>query len=127
MSRVLRLRWFVLLAAAGLAVWIALYPDDWQFWLGFNQKAYFTTGQNYAFFSGFGAMMMTALGLSTIIVTMIRHFNCHVRGCPRMGKFPVADGQYKVCRKHHGEVTGHPHHLSVEFLHHLHHHGTPPP
>lgn len=104
----LRLRWVLLLAAAGLAAWIALYPSDWQFWLGFDRKAYFVTGSNYAFFSGFGAMAMTGLGLSTVAITLIRHLNCHVAGCPRISKHKIAGGEYGVCGKHWRIVNGHP-------------------
>lgn len=77
--------------------------------------------QFYAFYSGFGTWILAAAGYTGIIITLVHHLNCHVDGCLRVGKFPVADGQYKVCGKHHREVTGHPKKLTVDFLHHLHH------
>lgn len=117
-----------LLALAVLAVWVALYPLDWQGWLGFTKAAYFTDGQNYAFFSGFGAWLSSTLGLSTIAATLWHSLNCHVAGCLRPGRYPVAGGQYKVCRRHHGDITGHPRRLTVHALRDLHiaHHGNPP-
>lgn len=83
------------------------------------------TSLEYAFFSGFGAWLSSTLGLSGIIAALIHHVNCHADGCWRIGKFPVAGGQYKVCGKHHREVTGHPRKLTIEFLRQLHleHHG----
>jgi hypothetical protein len=97
-------KWFKYLLLAiltGLALWIALYPADWQNWLGFSKAAYFTNGQNYAFTSGPGPMFLTTAGMSTIIVGGWHHLNCHVYKCMRVARFPVAGGQYKVCRKHH--------------------------
>lgn len=118
MKRALRLRWVLLLVAAGMAIWIGLYPSDWQFWLGFSKAAYFTTGQNYALFSGFGAMAMTGLGLASVVITLIRHLNCHVDGCPRISRHKIADGEYGVCGRHWRQVNDHPddHRYTVEHL-----------
>jgi hypothetical protein len=30
-----------------------------------------------------------------------RHHNCHVSGCPRIGRHKVAGTDYVVCRRHH--------------------------
>jgi hypothetical protein len=116
MSTVRKLRWAALIAVAAAAAWMALYPVDWQNWLGFSRNAYFTTGQNYAFFSGFGAWLSSTLGLSAIAVTLWRHLNCHADGCLRIGRYPVAGGAYKVCRRHHEHVTGRPHKLTADAL-----------
>lgn len=32
---------------------------------------------------------------------LLRHHNCHVKGCWRVGRHPVAGTSYIVCRKHH--------------------------
>lgn len=119
----MKLRYVLLLLAGGLAVWIGLYPSDWQNWLGFSKAAYFTNGQNYAFASGIGPMLLTTLGMSTIISTMFRSLNCHVSGCPRLVKHKIANGEYGVCRKHWHEINGHPadHKFTVEHLR-THHH-----
>lgn len=114
----MKLRYVALFFIGGLAVWIGLFPSDWQNWLGFSHAAYFTNGQNYAFFSGIGPMMLTALGMSTIISTMFRSLNCHVSGCPWIVHHKVANGEYGVCRKHWREINGHPadHKFTVAHL-----------
>jgi hypothetical protein len=120
-----RLRWFLLLAAAALAVWMGLYPVDWQTWLGFTKAAYFTTGQNYAFYSGFGPMLVTSLGLSTIVAGLFKHLNCHVDSCPRISRHKIAGGEYGVCGRHWREINRQPedHKFTVAHLrdHHLAH------
>lgn len=75
--------------------------------------------EEYAFFSGFGTWLLAALGFTGTFAAVVRAVNCHAHACPRIGRFPVAGG-YKVCRRHHAEVTGHPHKLTVEVLRHLH-------
>jgi hypothetical protein len=54
----------------------------------------------YSFWSGFGSdlQIMAAVGL------YVRHVNCHVKGCPRVGKHQIDGTPYKVCHKHHPEV-----------------------
>lgn len=32
---------------------------------------------------------------------LVRKHNCHVRGCPRIGRHPIEGTTYVVCRKHH--------------------------
>ena len=114
----MRLRYFLLLAVAGLAVWIGLYPGDWQTWLGFTRYDYFTAGQNYAFYSGIGPMLLTAVGLSTIIAGLFKHLNCHTAGCFRIVRHKIAGGEYGVCGRHWREINGHPadHKFTVEHL-----------
>lgn len=123
MKRWFRLRYFAAAAAAALAAWIALYPRDWQNWLGFSHQAYFQTGQSYAFFSGIGPVFIGALGLTGILVTLLRHLNCHVDGCPRINRHKVANGEYGVCGRHWREITGHPadHRFTVAHLRERHH------
>jgi hypothetical protein len=36
---------------------------------------------------------------------ILRRHNCHVRGCPRIGRHPVAGTTYVVCRKHHPDES----------------------
>jgi len=111
------LRWLVLAAAAALAAWIGLAPGAWQDWLGFSHAAYFTTGQNYAFFSGFGAWLSSTLGLSAIILTLWHHINCRADGCPRIGHYPDSRG-LKWCWRHHPDHHGRK--PTTEMLHRLH-------
>jgi hypothetical protein len=83
----------------GLGLWIGLYPTDWQIWLGFTKTDYFTTGQNYAFYSGIGPMLLTAAGLSTIIGGLWHTHNCHQDGCWNIGKHRVNGTPW--CNLHH--------------------------
>lgn len=55
-----------------------------------TQQSYF-----YDFWSGVATQMSA---LAAVIVYYKKH-NCHVHGCPRIGKHPV--GHYVVCAKHH--------------------------
>jgi hypothetical protein len=36
---------------------------------------------------------------------ILRHHNCHVKGCWRVGRHPVDGTAYVVCRKHHPEKS----------------------
>jgi hypothetical protein len=92
----------VLLIVIGMGWWWASYPVDWQNWLGFSKSAYFTTGQNYAFLSGFGPCLITALGLSTIVAGLWHAHNCHYDGCMRIGRHKVNGTPW--CNHHHGEA-----------------------
>jgi hypothetical protein len=94
-----KLKIAVIGAVIGMGLWFALYPVDWQNWLGFSKDAYFTLGQNYAFLSGFGPCLITGLGLSTLIAGGWHHLNCHEDGCPRIGRHHV-NGQV-WCKLHH--------------------------
>lgn len=70
-------------------------------WAGVEPRTPSTT---YNFWSGIGSDIGEAT-LIGAIVAMARHKACHVRGCWRLGKHPVADGLYKVCAKHHPDVA----------------------
>ena len=54
-------------------------------------------GYWYGWWSGFAGDLSI---LATPVVLLHKH-NCHVRGCPRVGKHPVAGTTWTVCRKHH--------------------------
>lgn len=55
------------------------------------------SGRWYAFWSGFGGDL-TIFGA---LAVWLRHQNCHVQGCPRIGRHQVAGTEWKVCRHHH--------------------------
>lgn len=85
---------------AGLALWVLcalLFEHGMAHFFGVDTQQ----SQNYDFVSGVGPMIITALGYLGIVSTLLHHFNCHVTGCWNVGRFTVADGQYKVCRSHH--------------------------
>lgn len=56
---------------------------------------------NYDFSSGSGPMFIAALGFSGLAGGFWHHVNCHQEGCLKIGRFPVAGGQFRTCRKHH--------------------------
>lgn len=55
-------------------------------------------GPWYLWWSGFSG----DLGIIAAAAMVIWKHNCPVKGCHRVGKFPVPDGSgYYVCEKHH--------------------------
>lgn len=74
---------------------------------------------NYDVTSGVGPMAETFLLGSGLLATVWAHLNCHADGCPGLGRFHVAGGQYRVCRRHHAEITGRGR-LHVPLLRELH-------
>ena len=107
-------RWLPLAAALlGLAAWIALLPDDWRGWFGFSSQA----TQQYAFVSGVGPMVLTALLGSSVLVSFWHHVNCRAPGCLFFGHYPDSRG-VKWCGRHHPEHQGK--RPTLEMLHRLH-------
>lgn len=76
----------------------------------------------YNFWSGFGSdlgeVTLVAAIITPVIVTY-RHANCHVKGCPRIGK-PVSGTPYRACHKHHPAHDGDARNVSVETIHAAH-------
>lgn len=67
------------------------------------------SGAAYGFWSGFGSDLGEVAIIGGVI-QLVRHHNCHVKGCPRVGKFQVEGTPYKVCKLHHpgtpeGDIT----------------------
>lgn len=103
----------------------------WWPWLLHTLGVDDVSGRAYAFWSGFGSDLGEATLLAGL-VAYLRHRNCHQYRCWRLGRFPVASGQYVTCRRHHPDpavragITAH--HLSA--VHHAHlrhlHHPAPP-
>ena len=61
-----------------------------------------TSGPWYGFWSGFGA----SLGEFAIIGVVWRKFNCHEKGCYRVGLHHAPGSPYVLCRKHHLKRDG---------------------
>lgn len=57
-------------------------------------------GRWYAFWSGAGSDI-GELAIVSSLVALIRHKNCHVHRCVRLGRHPVEGTQWVVCRRHH--------------------------
>lgn len=108
---------FTGVAAAVLGTCWGLWYHGMDHLIGIDSQA----TQFYAFFSGFGTWVLALAGYSGLVITLLRALNCHEVSCWRIGRFPVAGGRYKVCGRHHGDITGHhPRHLTVQFLRAVH-------
>jgi hypothetical protein len=122
-----RFLWF-----AGLMILVAFiavtfqYYHSYQPWLAIHTGS--ASGQEsngyYAYWSGFGSVFPWELGLFVTawawIITHYRLNNCHVEKCPWIGKYPVAGGHYKVCRRHHPEAHVRQKRVSFEHIQHTH-------
>lgn len=64
----------------------------------------------YQFWSGF-----YIVALSAVSSAWLRRHNCHVERCWRLGRFPVAEGKFYVCRHHHPDTRVR--HRRVTFEH----------
>lgn len=59
----------------------------------------------FYFDSGFGnGSWLLTIGIVALPVYF--HKQCHVHKCYRIGRYPIAGGQYKVCRRHHPDLAG---------------------
>lgn len=88
-----------------VAVFLAIHGWHWLI-IHLAQETGTSNGASraYDFWSGFGS----DLGEATLIVGVAaayRHHNCHVKGCPRLGR--AVDGTpYIACPKHHPDHAG---------------------
>lgn len=57
----------------------------------------------YNFWSGFGSDLTEFAIIGSLVVGM-RHLNCHVKGCWRVGNHSLEGTPYKLCRKHHPDI-----------------------
>jgi hypothetical protein len=102
------------LAIVVLAVVIAIWRDFYFHWFEVHTGINKESGVYYAFWSGFGSDISEA----TIVVGILaawRHHNCHVQGCPRLGRH-VEGTAYIACPKHHPGHEGTKRGVSVETI-----------
>lgn len=81
-----------------LLFWYALYVMANK--LGFDSQA---TPQ-YGFASGIGPMLLTAIGMSTLLTGMWHSLNCHEPGCYRIGRHKISGTPW--CNEHHEKARG---------------------
>lgn len=86
-------------------------------WIGHVLGLDNLSGPWYGFWSGFGSDI-TEFAIVGALIGMLRKHNCHVHGCPRIGRLKVEGTDYVVCRRHHPD--GAPSHAHVLRLHHEH-------
>jgi hypothetical protein len=116
--------------AALFAVWVVVIAVlIWWFALGGQHWLATQTGTNYClphsavaqrycYWSGFGSVFpWVLLGLGGIFTGLIvhwRHINCHTPGCWRVGRYPAAGGDFKLCGHCHPDWKGK--HPSLEHI-----------
>lgn len=114
-------RWLLFPAAALLAwagTYMAVHPYAARFAIGIWPVPP-GTPWSYQLWSGF-IPALTVLSLFGGVFSLYWRHTCHVDNCPRLARYPVAGGQFSVCRKHHPDShvrDG----LSEEALHRRHH------
>lgn len=64
------------------------------------------TQQSYWYdaWSGCIPALLTSTTIAAAAWAVLRKHSCHVHACFRVGRFPVAGGQYVVCAKHHPDL-----------------------
>ncbi len=124
----MRVRALVLVALAfaipaGVAAW-ALNARLVNHWLAVHTGIVDMSGPYYAFWSGFGSDIaeFSLVGAAvTGVYQLNRKFNCHQRGCWRIGTHPAAGGQFLLCYRHHPDYQGKkPTHELIAKLHRQH-------
>jgi hypothetical protein len=117
--KVIYLLWALTAFAVAVIVIAVVNPHGVVHFIGIDTQQ----SDNYAFFSGFGSWLssnLALLGLATLVGTAWRAMNCHVYSCNRLGRYPIVNGQFKVCKKHHPDETVRKRNLAVEDLHRMH-------
>jgi hypothetical protein len=108
-----------IVVAAGLVV-IGLNFAFLRHWAAIHTGTLNEAGPYYGFWSGFGSDLGEATLVSAVLAgvyTGVRRSNCHVKGCWRIGHFPLEHTPYHLCRIHHPGVSGTSHAEILE--HHL--------
>jgi hypothetical protein len=102
-------RAYIIAAVVALAVVSVFFPHFVPWFIGIWPLPA-GTSPFYQFWSGF-----YIVALSAVTSSWVRKQNCHVEWCWRLGRFPVADGQFYVCRHH--SPDAHVRHKKVTFEH----------
>jgi hypothetical protein len=101
----------ILLGVAAVGVIAVWWHVGGQHWLAFQTGTICgSTGERYCYWSGFGSVFpwvfLSAGGILGFLAVQWRHVNCHEQGCWRVGRYPVAGGDFKFCGKHHPDWKG---------------------
>lgn len=113
--------WLAVVAAtAVLAQILTHWFADWHWFqqvLGIKgSKSYdAATSPWYNWHSGAGSDLQE-LAIIGLVVGAVRHHNCHVKGCPWLGR-RVEGTPYVACPMHHPAHTGAKRGVSVEEIH----------
>lgn len=114
---------FVFAVMAGSVAWVLNAPSV-NHWLAVHTGIVDMSGPYYAFWSGFGSDIaeFSLVGAAvTGVYQLNRKYNCHQRGCWRIGTHPAAGGQFLLCYRHHPDYQGKkPTRELIEQLHRQH-------
>lgn len=90
-----------------------------------------TNSGRWATFLGAWPQTLEGVGAVAAGYALVRKHNCHVKGCPRLGRHPVDGTSYIVCQHHHPRdsapshqdvLDAHAHHLTKLAEAELHRH-----
>lgn len=86
---------------------------------------YLDVCKRYGYWSGFGSVFPWVLlglgGVLGVFLTQWRHVNCHEKGCPWVGRYQIAGGEFRYCGRHHPDWKGkHPTREHIIHRHNLH-------
>jgi hypothetical protein len=84
-------------------------------WVEIHTGTVNEAGPYYGFWSGFGSDI-AEVTLIAGVVAAYRHHNCHVKGCPRLGK-PVDGTPYLACPRHHPQHEGDKRGVGMDEIH----------
>lgn len=105
-------------AAAAAVALCVLHGHGFIHFFGIDTES----SDNYNLISGIGPMTLNALGMTTLVSGLWRAHNCHAASCLRIGRYPIAGGQFRVCRKHHPHQQVRENGLTAESLGEIHRH-----
>jgi len=106
---------------AAIVIAFVLEPHwlkDMRGWTGSVTNSNGTSYDDYQAYSG----IIPALAILTLLgaaAQALRHHNCHVKGCLRMGH-PVEGTPYVACHKHHPAHEGNRRGVSEQTIHDAH-------
>lgn len=103
-----------LVVIVALAIILAIWRDFYFHWFEVHSGTSNESGVYYAFWSGFGSDVGEATLFVGIVATW-RHHNCHVKGCPRIGR-PIPGTPYIACPRHHPAHEGTKRSVSLETI-----------
>jgi hypothetical protein len=106
--RLIVLAALVFAVLAGVVAWVLNGPSV-NHWLAVHTGIVDMSGPYYAFWSGFGSDIaeFSLVGAAiTGVYQLNRKYNCHQRGCWRIGTHPAAGGQFLLCYRHHPDYQG---------------------
>lgn len=108
------MKWYLVGFAVALVVLSVFFPHLVPWIIGVYPVP---TGTSpfYQFWSGFFIVL-----LSGATSSFLRKQNCHVKWCWRIGRFPVADGTFCVCRHHHPDPAVRHNKVTFEHILELH-------